>query len=33
MQAKGAGYAISQQEELQTVEEVARATGVILDPV
>ncbi len=33
VQAKGAGYAISQQEELALVAEVAAATGIILDPV
>jgi len=32
-QAKGSGYAISTQEELEFVKEVAEATGVILDPV
>ena len=33
MQARGAGYAISQEEELRVVAEVAQATGIILDPV
>lgn len=33
VQAKGAGYAISREEELRAVAEVAAATGVILDPV
>lgn len=33
VQAKGAGYAISQNEELETVVAVGEATGVILDPV
>ena len=32
-QAKGVGYALSTQEELQLVQQVAAATGVILDPV
>ncbi|WIA13925.1 hypothetical protein OEZ85_002495 [Tetradesmus obliquus] len=31
--AKGLGYAISTDEELKTVQEVALATGVLLDPV
>lgn len=33
VQAKGAGYAISRDEELRTIAEVARATGVITDHV
>lgn len=33
IQAKGDGYALSTEEELQTVMDVAQATGVILDPV
>lgn len=33
VQAKGNGYAISRQEELHTVAEVATKTAVILDPV
>ncbi|KAI3436499.1 hypothetical protein D9Q98_005916 [Chlorella vulgaris] len=33
VQAKGAGYAISREEELRAVAKVAAATGVILDPV
>ncbi|KAL3143275.1 hypothetical protein ABBQ38_002120 [Trebouxia sp. C0009 RCD-2024] len=33
VQAKGAGYAISRQQELETMQHVAQATGVILDPV
>jgi 1-aminocyclopropane-1-carboxylate deaminase/D-cysteine desulfhydrase-like pyridoxal-dependent ACC family enzyme len=33
IQAKGAGYAISQQPELQTVLDVAQASGIVLDPV
>eukprot|EP00878_Enallax_costatus_P016119 GHUV01016906.1.p1 GENE.GHUV01016906.1~~GHUV01016906.1.p1 ORF type:complete len:353 (+),score=116.29 GHUV01016906.1:1288-2346(+) len=32
-QAKGIGYALSQEEELRTMRDVALATGVILDPV
>jgi D-cysteine desulfhydrase family pyridoxal phosphate-dependent enzyme len=32
-QAVGDGYAVSTAEELQFVQEVARATGVVLDPV
>lgn len=32
-QAKGAGYAISRDDELRTVAEVARATGVVTDHV
>jgi len=31
--AKGRGYAISADEELETVREVAMTTGVVLDPV
>ncbi|KAL8155828.1 hypothetical protein AgCh_001026 [Apium graveolens] len=31
--AKGVGYALSTTEELKFVKEVAKATGVILDPV
>ncbi|PNW80489.1 hypothetical protein CHLRE_07g319400v5 [Chlamydomonas reinhardtii] len=33
VQARGAGYAISTEEELATVQAVAAATGVVLDPV
>ena len=33
IQAKGSGYAISTEEELAFVKEVAETTGVILDPV
>jgi D-cysteine desulfhydrase len=33
VQAKGQGYALSRQEELQTVLDVAQATGIVLDPV
>lgn len=33
VQAKGAGYAISREEELQATMCVAQATGVVLDPV
>ncbi|KAG2450414.1 hypothetical protein HYH02_004916 [Chlamydomonas schloesseri] len=33
VQARGAGYAISTEAELATVQEVAAATGVVLDPV
>lgn len=33
VQSKGAGYAISRAEELQTVLDVSMATGVVLDPV
>lgn len=33
VQAKGSGYAISTQDELKVVKEVAESTGVILDPV
>lgn len=33
IQAKGAGYALSRDEELRTIAEVARATGVITDHV
>ena len=33
VQAKGAGYAISRQEELATCADAALATGVVLDPV
>ena len=33
VQAKGKGYALSHVEEVQTVSDVAAATGVILDPV
>lgn len=33
IQAKGAGYAISQAPELQTVLDVGRASGILLDPV
>lgn len=33
VQAKGAGYAISQEDELQTVLAVATSSGVVLDPV
>ncbi|GAX78921.1 hypothetical protein CEUSTIGMA_g6360.t1 [Chlamydomonas eustigma] len=33
IQARGAGYAISNTQELQTVKDIASATGVILDPV
>lgn len=33
VQAKGKGYAMSSREELQTVCDVAAATGVVLDPV
>lgn len=32
VQAKGAGYSISREEELQTIKDVAVATGVCLDP-
>ncbi|KAK9814762.1 hypothetical protein WJX72_011104 [[Myrmecia] bisecta] len=32
-QAKGAGYAISKEDELKTMMEVSMATGVVLDPV
>eukprot|EP00879_Flechtneria_rotunda_P019724 GHRR01020725.1.p1 GENE.GHRR01020725.1~~GHRR01020725.1.p1 ORF type:complete len:184 (+),score=80.96 GHRR01020725.1:487-1038(+) len=32
-QAKGDGYALSRAEELQTVQDVALHTGVVLDPV
>lgn len=33
LQAKGLGYAINTEEELNFVKEIAEATGVILDPV
>ncbi|KAL0039953.1 hypothetical protein WJX77_012639 [Trebouxia sp. C0004] len=33
VQAKGAGYAMSKQQELETMQHVAHSTGVILDPV
>ncbi|CAD7700724.1 unnamed protein product [Ostreobium quekettii] len=33
IQAKGAGYALSREEELHTVQEIALSTGVVLDPV
>jgi len=33
VQAKGQGYALSRQEELQTVLDVAMATSIVLDPV
>eukprot|EP00892_Ulva_mutabilis_P006631 jgi/Ulvmu1/433/UM001_0440.1 len=33
VQGKGEGYALSREEELQTVVDVAMATGVVLDPV
>ena len=33
VQAKGQGYALSQQDELQTVVDVATSTGIVLDPV
>ncbi|GLI65555.1 hypothetical protein VaNZ11_009118 [Volvox africanus] len=33
VQARGSGYAISTEAELRTVQEVAAATGVVLDPV
>ena len=33
VQARGSGYAISTQEELQTIKAVAETTGIILDPV
>lgn len=33
VQAKGNGYALSRKEELETVAEVAAATGIITDPV
>lgn len=33
VQAKGQGYALSRQEELQTVVDVATSTGIVLDPV
>eukprot|EP00887_Chlorella_sp_A99_P002889 scaffold6.g2889.t1 len=33
VQARGAGYAISQADELATVRDVALATGIVLDPV
>lgn len=33
VQAKGAGYAISRDEELKLVADVALATGIVLDPV
>lgn len=33
LQARGAGYAMSREEELQTVQRAAAATGVVLDPV
>ncbi len=33
VQAKGAGYAISRDEELKCVSDVALATGIVLDPV
>lgn len=32
-QVKGQGYALSTEEELQLVKEVAEATGIVLDPV
>lgn len=32
VQAKGAGYSISREEELQTIKDVAVSTGVCLDP-
>jgi len=32
-QAKGVGYAMSTTEELKTVQAVAAATGIVLDPV
>ena len=33
VQAKGDGYALSRDEELQAVADVAAATGIVLDPV
>ena len=33
VQAKGAGYALSRPEELQTLQRVAEATAIVLDPV
>ncbi|GIL44459.1 hypothetical protein Vafri_1914 [Volvox africanus] len=33
VQARGSGYAISTEAELRTVQEVAAATGIVLDPV
>jgi len=33
VQAKGKGYALSSKEELETIVEVAQATGIVLDPV
>ncbi|EFN58625.1 hypothetical protein CHLNCDRAFT_34235 [Chlorella variabilis] len=33
VQARGAGYAISREDELQAVADVAAATGIVLDPV
>ena len=33
VQAKGKGYALSSKEELETIVEVAQATGTVLDPV
>lgn len=33
VQARGAGYAISREDELALVAEVAASTGIILDPV
>lgn len=33
VQAKGAGYAISRDEELQQMQSIAQATGIVLDPV
>ena len=33
VQAKGAGYAMATEEELATTAAIARATGVLLDPV
>lgn len=33
VQARGSGYAISKEDELQTICDIAAATGIILDPV
>ncbi|GMH42497.1 hypothetical protein BSKO_10416 [Bryopsis sp. KO-2023] len=33
IQAKGAGYAISREDELKTLQDVALASGIVLDPV
>lgn len=32
-QAKGLGYAMNTAEELEFVKDIAKATGIVLDPV